>query len=168
MNNSPEGCIGLQVADGSEVETIGQVYVSSLSLNLRMEQSVSSGASTEFNFEDVGCVDGSEDSNSGDEPVPTGEIFYVVEGLACDLILGEPFLNRTDAFNTGVQISIDRQLRLEKPKTPSIMIFGLIGPVQALFCRKKKRKKQERKKQDEMTWRRESITISFVLRDIGG
>jgi hypothetical protein len=44
------------------------------------------------------------------------------------------------------------------------MIFGLIGPVQALFCRKKKRKKQERKKQDEMTWRRESITSSFVLR----
>ena len=78
MNKSPEGCIGLQVADGSEVETIGQVYVSSLSLNLRMEQSVSSGASTEFNFEDVGCVDGSEDSNSGDEPVSTGEIFYVV------------------------------------------------------------------------------------------
>jgi hypothetical protein len=108
MNKSPEGCIGLQVADGSEVETIGQVYVSSLSLNLRMEQSVSSGTSTEFNFEDVGCVDGSEDSNSGDEPVPTGEIFYVVEGLACDLILGEPFLNRIDAFNTGVQISIDR------------------------------------------------------------
>jgi hypothetical protein len=73
-----------------------------------MEQSVSSGTSTEFNFEDVGCVDGSEDSNSGDEPVPTGEIFYVVEGLACDLILGEPFLNRIDAFNTGVQVSIDR------------------------------------------------------------
>jgi hypothetical protein len=134
INKSPEGCIRLQVADGSEVQTVGQVYVSSLSLNLRMEQTFSSSPHTECNFDSL------EDLKADDITEPTGEIFYVVDGLACDLILGEAFLDKTDAFNTGVQISCDPLIKLKKPKPPSIKIFRIMGPVQALLNRKKQKR----------------------------
>lgn len=101
INKSPRGCIRLQVADGSEVQTVGQVYVSSLSLNLRMEQNISSSSQTEYNIEGTDGLDTLEELTD-DAVELTGEIFYVVDGLACDLILGEAFLDKTDAFNEGI------------------------------------------------------------------
>jgi hypothetical protein len=70
INKSPKGCIRLQVADGSEVQTVGQVNISSPSLNLIMEQTFTRSTNGESNIDGADNFESLEDFETDDETEP--------------------------------------------------------------------------------------------------
>jgi hypothetical protein len=129
IDKSHENQVRLQNADGSETTTVGRVYVPSVSLDLRRDQTV---PTYEQNLDDKDNVI-PETSDGGEAVELPGETFYVVKGLACDVILGDDFLDRGDAFNVGTKIHID--IPHSQKDMFSLKIFKLLGPVQSWFGR---------------------------------
>jgi hypothetical protein len=130
INRSCEAQQRLQVADGSEVQTVGRVYIPSLSLDWRKDQTISDVDRTEYTLEGDDAIDHPDsDSNDNEEPDAPGEMFYVIDGLPCDVILGEPFLDKTDAFNTCAELFTNYPER--ERHAFELKIFRWQGPVQA-------------------------------------
>lgn len=83
----------VQLGDGTEAETIGQVYVSNLSLNWR-EPSTEPTPESNPTPEDPTSA---EPSSQQKESFST--VFHVLPGLPYDVILGRDLLYEMDAFN---------------------------------------------------------------------
>ncbi|KFY00290.1 hypothetical protein O988_03394 [Pseudogymnoascus sp. VKM F-3808] len=90
----------IEVGNGNVIETLGQVYVSNLTLDWREPEA-------EFPEQPppkpANGVPPGPDSHGGANP-PHGDYnsyipFHVVENLQCDIIFGQKFLHDTDAFN---------------------------------------------------------------------
>jgi hypothetical protein len=149
-----EGHLRLQIADGSEIKTVGQVHVSLLSLDLRRNQTFSDTPPPRHDCGDIDLDANIEDQTEAQ--VPVVETFHVVDGLPCDVILGRPFLEKTDAFNMGLLTPCYKPTRNKKARGlgSSIQIFRVLGPLQSHFIRRQA-------KQDEDP----NEVIRTVLRD---
>ncbi|KAI0154290.1 hypothetical protein GGR57DRAFT_110393 [Xylariaceae sp. FL1272] len=89
----------LQFGDGSQADTIGQVYVQNLTLDWRGNES---GPGPMFTPPvDVGGTTScsNQDANGEPDTEQLSAIFFVLPGLPCDIILGRGLLETTDAFN---------------------------------------------------------------------
>lgn len=111
IDDRPEVRRRLQFGDGSVAETMGQVYVSSFSLDWRSPSSTLETA-------EANSVPGENPQNDDKDDVGIVQvwrqvIFHVLPGLPCDILLGRPLLEAADAFNRpGVQLlSSDRKFR---------------------------------------------------------
>lgn len=90
------------VGNGEAIETLGQVYVSNITLDWREPEAEPSERSPHTLTADVPLEPGLH--GSAHPPIEEGEDdsytpFHVVENLPCDIILGQKFLLDTDAFN---------------------------------------------------------------------
>ncbi|KAK8067061.1 hypothetical protein PG997_013808 [Apiospora hydei] len=97
IDDRPEVRHRLQFGDGSVAEIMGQVYVNNFSFDWR-----SPPTTMEFE-EDDGILD---EKSQGDNVDDTNKVyvwqqvvFHVLPDLPCDIILGRPLLEATDAFS---------------------------------------------------------------------
>jgi len=94
----------IRVGDGTEAETIGQIYVQNLSLDWGKEETKLPGAdgptATPAILTSDPTFDESTPSTEADtDPESQGVVFHVLPGLSCDVIFGRELLEYTDAFN---------------------------------------------------------------------
>ncbi|KAK8135397.1 hypothetical protein PG984_003337 [Apiospora sp. TS-2023a] len=103
IDDRPEVRRRLQFGDGSVAETMGQVYVNSFSLDWR---SPSSTLETAEDDPVLGEKSQNDDKDGTDITYVWRQVvFHVLPGLPCDLLLGRPLLEATDAFNQqGIQL----------------------------------------------------------------
>jgi hypothetical protein len=136
IDKGQEGHVRLQNADGSETKTLGRVYVASISLDLRMSQTISERQQPNYDIEEGHVGDIPDAPSDHGEPVDAvGEVFYVVKGLACDIILGDDFLDRTDAFNIGTEMFTN--IPAGEQNVFGLEIFKFLGPLQSRFSKAK-------------------------------
>lgn len=115
VDTSEGAQICVQIGDGLEVETIGQVYVHNLTLDWRKPVTKIPVPST--HAEDIPALE------DGDECTSYGQIFYVLPGLACDVILGRHVLDEMDAFNHCSKLSRAQPTAKIKSKSYELNIF---------------------------------------------
>jgi len=102
----PEARRCVKFGDGSQGETIGQVYVYILTLDWRKpETRITTGkAPLQLETEARNAEKGSgteprrADDSSGKDST-SGVVFHVLPGLPCDVVLGRDLLDKTDTFN---------------------------------------------------------------------
>ncbi|KAF4621893.1 hypothetical protein G7Y89_g14452 [Cudoniella acicularis] len=137
IDKGQEGLVRLQNADGSVTKTMGRVYVASLSLDLRMSQNVSERQQPDYDAEESAVTTDIPDLPLDcDEPADdAGEVFYVVKGLACDVILGNDFLERSNAFNIGTKMFTG--IPASERDHFGLKIFKILGPWQSRFSKAK-------------------------------
>jgi len=125
----------LQVANGTVIETVGSVYVKTLSLDWRQPATDLPELETDIIFDDIQTA-----SHDVEPRELSGEIFHVVDGLPCDLILGESFLFKNDAFNTATE-TIDQDIFITADAPYKLKVYLHLGAIQSAFCRIGKRKR---------------------------
>jgi hypothetical protein len=122
----------IQVGDGTETETIGQVYVENLSLDWRKAESDPSceqPPAPPFDIAHLDAVPRMEGPpSSPDQETPMrGAVFHVLPGLPSDLILGRDLLEQTDAFNLCPELLSSQPLLDDQPF--EFNVFISLGPV---------------------------------------
>jgi hypothetical protein len=138
INKGQEGRVSLENADGSITKTVGRVYVASLSLDLRLEQTAIEKDDTDYSHGEIEDDDiPGIPSDDGETAESQGEVFYVVKGLPCDVILGGDLLDRTDAFNRGTEML--SQIPEAEQNIFGLKIFKMKSPWQCLFSKPKAR-----------------------------
>lgn len=114
IDDRPEMRRRLQFGDDSIAETMGQVYVDNFILDWR------SPATTLENTGDNSAFDEKSQQDDKDDTdivyVWNQVIFHLLPDLPCDIILGRPFLEGTDAFSQqGIRLSSsDHRFRRRK------------------------------------------------------
>ncbi|KAI1269872.1 hypothetical protein F5Y18DRAFT_112253 [Xylariaceae sp. FL1019] len=112
----------LQFGDGSQADTVGQVYVHSLTLDWRGLDSGPGPMPTPLVDASITphCYNQDEDG----EPSPTqlSVIFFVLPGLPCDIILGRGLLEATDAFNLCPDLKASEDTRRDLMTELNIII----------------------------------------------
>jgi hypothetical protein len=105
----------IQFGDGTEAETVGEVYIHNLSLNWR--EPIREAPEPASAFAEPSLPQTTEES------VSFGTVFHVLPGLPCDVILGRDVLDETDAFNRCSELSCTQSSRNKNPFELNIMIF---------------------------------------------
>jgi len=117
----------IQVGDGTETETIGQVYVYNLGLDWRK-------APTPDISLDVDDASPLADEN----PATFGGIFHVLPGLPCDVIFGRDLLELTDAFILCPDLLSSRLTDKDNPFELNVLIS--LGPVSTFLSIARRRR----------------------------
>lgn len=119
----------IQVGDGTETETIGQVYVHSLGLDWRKAETIQDPDDSRTRLGDsLSSAQTTNDSSPTDsDSVAPGAIFHVLPGLPCDVVFGRNFLDDTDAFNLCPDLSSSPLVNEDDPFELNILIS--LGPV---------------------------------------
>ena len=105
----------IQFGDGTEAETIGEVYIHNLSLDWR--EPITEAPEPATSSAEPSLPQESEGS------ISYGTVFHVLPGLPCDVILGRDVLDETDAFNRCSELSCTKSSRNKNPFELNIMIF---------------------------------------------
>ena len=104
IDSRPEARRYVAFGDGSQGETIGQVYVYRLTLDWRKPETKTVEALLDPQTE-AGVAENVPASETKRIDGPTkdvrvsGVVFHVLPGLPCDVVLGRSLLDKTDAFN---------------------------------------------------------------------
>jgi len=113
---------GIRIGDGTESETIGQVYIYNLSLDWRKPPT------TRRTSIDVNGMDNIlDDTFSQMDQKDFGAIFHVLPGLPYDVIFGLDLLDQTDAFNLCPNIYPTRPAKNHDTFELNVLIS--LGPV---------------------------------------
>lgn len=110
----------VKVGDGTETETIGQVYVYSLGLDWRKAITPDVPANS-----DNTTPDGSPQAD--EDPATFGAVFHVLPGLPCNVIFGRDLLEQTDAFNLCPDLLSTRSAAKDNLFELNVLIS--LGPV---------------------------------------
>ncbi|KAH6714408.1 hypothetical protein BKA61DRAFT_655910 [Leptodontidium sp. MPI-SDFR-AT-0119] len=110
----------IQVGDGTETETIGQVYVHNLSLDWRKASTPDIPVDTDNTPRDA-------TPKTDEDPAAFGAIFHVLPGLPCDVIFGRDLLEQTNAFNLCPDLLSTRSADKDNPFELNVLIN--LGPV---------------------------------------
>lgn len=107
----------VMLADGTIVETLGQVRVKSVQLPLS-DRALNQQADLSIG-EDLTAQETNQTEILSEEhdDVEDAMIFHVLENLVCDAILGEEFLEQMDAFNICDMIAVDSDDDYEIPQS---------------------------------------------------
>ncbi|KFY14265.1 hypothetical protein V492_02727 [Pseudogymnoascus sp. VKM F-4246] len=102
IDRRPEARTKIAVGNGDVIETLGQVYVSNLTLDWREPEAEPPerpprSPATEMTLEPDPNASAYPPHGEGDDDLYTP--FHVIENLPCDIIFGHKFLDDTDAFN---------------------------------------------------------------------
>ena len=119
----------IQVGDGTETETIGQVYVHSLGLDWRKAETSSTDDHSRVNMGDpLDSTQPVQDASEHEEdPGAFGAIFHVLPGLPCDVIFGRDLLDDTNAFNICPELFSGPPSEPDDPFELNVLIS--LGPV---------------------------------------
>ncbi|KAE8441296.1 hypothetical protein EG329_005526 [Mollisiaceae sp. DMI_Dod_QoI] len=154
INTQPEARHYVRFGDGTQSETVGQVYVYNLTLDWRSAETKIAGDSR---FE----VDSAKNGHDRGQPHPivhdvtegsaSDVTFHVLEGLPHDVVLGQTLLEQTNAFNNCPGLLSSKSRDKTKPYEYNILIS--LGPL-ALDSKKA----HDDKRHDEMFRRSEKET----------
>jgi hypothetical protein len=112
--------------DGSEVETIGQVYVSNMGLDWRSPETDSPESPNLSNLP-LGASDPNLSTSTtlisaNTESESFGAVFHVLPGLPCDVIFGRDLLETTNAFSLCPELSKAQHADDDNPFELSVLI----------------------------------------------
>ncbi|KAN0094254.1 hypothetical protein V8E51_017438 [Hyaloscypha variabilis] len=116
----------IRVGDGTEAETIGQVYVYNLSLDWR-KAPTTPNIPAQINS----TVNAPQDISPEINESNFGAIFQVLPGLPCDVIFGRDLLDKADAFNLCPNLYPTRPAKKDNPFELNVLIS--LGPVPVIL-----------------------------------
>jgi hypothetical protein len=122
INRRREARRRILVGDGTEAETIGQVYIHNLSMDWR-KASTTSRSSIDVN----NIVSTPDYTPLEQDEKEIGAIFHVLPGLPCEVIFGRDLLDQTDTFNLCPNLCPKRTTKKDSPFELNILIS--LGPV---------------------------------------
>jgi hypothetical protein len=157
----------IKIGDGTEVETVGQVYVHNLGLDWREAETESLPP-----INDPRLPSASNTEALGKGPEEFGAIFHILPGLPSDLIFGRDLLDETDAFNKCPELLSHQPMDDSSPCELKILIS--LGPVSSFWSSLFKRLKplipvpsaeqiHDKQHSDEMYRRSKSRTAISLL-----
>jgi hypothetical protein len=112
----------IQAGNGTETETIGQVYVYNLSLDWRKAETESS-EDLSAKASPITNIDSSDPGKQQLEPPSAfGAIFHVLPSLPCDVIFSRDLLDQTDAFSLCPDLLSTRPADKNNPFELKILI----------------------------------------------
>ncbi|OBT43773.1 hypothetical protein VE00_06272 [Pseudogymnoascus sp. WSF 3629] len=151
----------IAVGNGKVIDTLGQVYVSNLTLDWREPEAEPPEQSPRGPANDVPLE---PDSQGGAYPPQGGDddlyiAFHVIENLPCDVVFGQKFLYDTDAFNKCPELldipptKQNRQFEKHKQQYEFMIFVNNIFP--RLGFSKKPKLAVDIKEQHERNWHAE-------------
>jgi hypothetical protein len=125
----------VRVGDGSEAETIGQVYVSNLGLDWRSPETHSPESPGLSNLSlgpsDPNLSTSTASISANTESESFGAVFHVLPGLPCDVIFGRDLLEITNAFSLCPELSEAQHLENDNPFELNVLIS--LGPISLAY-----------------------------------
>ncbi|KAH8790393.1 hypothetical protein F5882DRAFT_517283 [Hyaloscypha sp. PMI_1271] len=122
INRRREARRRILVGDGTEAETIGQVYIHNLSMDWRKAPTTSR---TSIDVNNI--VSAPDYTPLEQDEKNIGTIFHVLPGLPCEVIFGRDLLDQTDTFNLCPNLYPKRTTKKDSPFELNILIS--LGPV---------------------------------------
>ncbi|KAK9780543.1 hypothetical protein SCAR479_02658 [Seiridium cardinale] len=89
----------LQFGDGSQADTVGQVYVHNLTLDWRGSETRPVPMAPPLADMDANAPSFGQGTNEESGSAQLSAVFFILPGLPCDIIFGRDLLETTDAFN---------------------------------------------------------------------
>ncbi|KAK9419180.1 hypothetical protein SUNI508_01157 [Seiridium unicorne] len=101
----------LQFGDGSQADTVGQVYIHNLTLDWRGSETRPVPMSPPLADMDVNAPSFDQGTNGESGSAQLSAVFFVLPGLTCDIIFGRDLLELTDAFNLCPDLKSSEEAR---------------------------------------------------------
>lgn len=99
IDSRPECKSHVQFGDGTQAETIGQVYIYNLTLDWRSAETILETTETDSVKQAPELRQPNHNNEDVTDVCASGVVFHILPGLPCDVILGRDLLEQTDAFN---------------------------------------------------------------------